>query len=46
MKVFKNGDYKMWLMVIAIFALLITAWTSLIIVANKNAPEKVEIQDY
>jgi hypothetical protein len=39
----KSGDYKLWLMVILAFALMITAWTILFLVADKVKQEPVEL---
>lgn len=40
----KSGDYKLWLMVLLAFALMITAWTILFVVADKVKPEPVELE--
>jgi len=40
----KNSGKSLWLWVILAFAILISAWTTLIIIAAKNQPEKIEIQ--
>jgi hypothetical protein len=40
----KNSGKSLWLWVILAFAILISAWTTLIIIATKNQPEKIEIQ--
>ena len=34
---------RLWLFVIAAFLLLITAWSSLIVVANRFAPETIPV---
>jgi|AntRauTorcE11897_2_1112592.scaffolds.fasta_scaffold17096_2 hypothetical protein len=39
----KNKNLRPWLFVIGAFALLVTAWTSLIFIAVKHSPEKIEI---
>ena len=33
-----------WLLVVLAFALLLSAWTSLIVIAVKNQPEKVPLE--
>lgn len=38
----RTGEYKMWLMVIAGFLLLITAWAVMFSVARRFSPETVE----
>lgn len=40
----KSGDYKLWLMVLLAFVLMIIAWTILFLVADKVKPEAVELQ--
>jgi hypothetical protein len=35
---------KLWLWVIIAFMVLITAWTTLIIIAARNQPELIEIE--
>lgn len=40
----KRGARSLWLWVILVFAVLISAWTALIIIAAKNQPEIIEIQ--
>ena len=39
----KSRNFRPWLYVISAFLLLLTAWTSLIFIAVKHAPEKIEI---
>ncbi len=39
----KLNKFRPWLYVISAFLLLVTAWTSLIFIAVKHAPEKIEI---
>jgi len=41
----KAGSRSLWIWVILAFVLLISAWTSLIIIAAKNQPEVIEIQE-
>jgi flagellar basal body-associated protein FliL len=38
-----NGR-TLWIWVILAFVILISAWTALIIIASKNQPELIEIQ--
>ena len=40
----KNITFRPWLFVIAAFALLIAAWSSLIFIAIKHTPETVPIK--
>ncbi|NDV60862.1 hypothetical protein G0Q06_00180 [Puniceicoccales bacterium CK1056] len=41
----KAGSRSLWVWVILAFVILISAWTCLIIVASKNQPEVIEIQE-
>jgi hypothetical protein len=41
----KRGSRNLWLWVIIAFMILITAWTTLIVIAAKNQPELIEIQN-
>jgi hypothetical protein len=38
------AKYVPWLFVIGAFALLLTAWTSLILIAVKHTPERIPIE--
>lgn len=40
-----SGGKVLWLWVIMAFAILIAAWTALIIIAERNQPELIEIQE-
>jgi hypothetical protein len=40
----KSGARTLWLWVVLAFAVLITAWTILIVIAVRNQPEIVEIE--
>jgi hypothetical protein len=42
----KGGDWSLWLWVLFAFALLISGWTTIILISNKNKPELVEMQDH
>lgn len=35
---------RLWLFVIAAFLLLIAAWTTLIVVASRNAPQTIPVK--
>ena len=39
----KTKSFRPWLFVIGAFALLLAAWTSLIFIAVKHTPERIEI---
>ncbi len=39
----KSPTFHPWLFVIAAFVLLVAAWTSLIFIAVKHTPDKIEI---
>ena len=39
------GGKALWIWVILAFGVLISAWTVLIIIASKNQPEIIEIQE-
>jgi hypothetical protein len=41
----KTGSRTLWIWVILAFVLLISAWTTLIIIASKNQPEVIEIKE-
>jgi hypothetical protein len=36
---------SLWIWVVLAFVILISAWTALIIIASKNQPELIEIQE-
>lgn len=38
------GGKALWIWVVLAFAVLISAWTVLIVIASKNQPEIIEIQ--
>ena len=40
----KNITFRPWLFVVAAFALLIAAWSSLIFIAIKHTPETVPVE--
>lgn len=40
----KNRNLRPWLFVIGAFAMLVTAWTSLIFIALKHAPATVPVE--
>lgn len=41
----KPGSTRaLWLWVVLAFLLLITAWTTLIIIAKRNQPQKIELE--
>ena len=39
----KTTVFRPWLFVIGAFALLIAAWSSLIFIAMKHTPERIEV---
>ncbi|MEX0323468.1 MAG: hypothetical protein AB3N63_15000 [Puniceicoccaceae bacterium] len=39
-------SWSLWLWVIFAFALLISGWTTIILISNYNKPELVEKQDH
>jgi len=39
----KTNHFRPWLFVVCAFVLLVAAWTSLIFIAVKHSPEKIEI---
>ncbi len=39
-----KGGYWLWIFVILAFAFLISAWTTLIVIAVNNQPERIEIE--
>lgn len=41
----KASGRSLWIWVILAFLILISAWTGLIIIASKNQPEMIEIQE-
>jgi hypothetical protein len=41
----KSGARALWIGVVLAFAILITAWTVLIVIATRNQPEVIEIQE-
>jgi hypothetical protein len=40
-----SNSRTLWIWVILAFVILISAWTTLIIIASKNQPELIEIQE-
>lgn len=40
-----NGGRALWFWVILAFVVLISAWTVLILIATRNQPEMIEIQE-
>lgn len=41
-----KGSWSLWLWVLFAFALLISGWTTIILISNNNKPELVEKQDH
>ena len=41
----KKGARSLWIWVILAFVVLVSAWTFLIVVASRNQPEVIEIQE-
>ncbi|MFO7723966.1 MAG: hypothetical protein R6V45_00335 [Oceanipulchritudo sp.] len=41
----KAGGRALWIWVILAFVILISAWTTLILIAVQNQPERIEIQE-
>ncbi|HKJ91450.1 MAG TPA: hypothetical protein VJ960_09985 [Oceanipulchritudo sp.] len=41
----KGSSRVLWVWVVLAFVILISAWTTLIIIAVRNQPERIEIQE-